>query len=252
MAMSLCSPFGISTPITRSTPSARTQSAAATELSFPPEMPTIALQSLPFSSNQSRIQTVSLFRTFFASNFIAHFAPFCADYTTGRKKIPLPYLLFSVKKGKIQSKISSAEVGKRSGELHGRNKENHPQDRRFDQRRRRARYECGGRSVVRSALHLGIEVIGIRRGWNGLINGDIVRLDEKSVAHIINRGGTILYTARSEGIHDARGTAEGREHLQAAWTGRYRRHRRRRNVPRRAGALQIRHLRGRPARDDRQ
>ena len=54
------------------------------------------------------------------------------------------------------------------------------------------------RSVVRSALHLGIEVIGIRRGWNGLINGDIVRLDEKSVAHIINRGGTILYTARSE------------------------------------------------------
>ena len=54
------------------------------------------------------------------------------------------------------------------------------------------------RSVVRSALHLSIEVIGIRRGWNGLINGDIVRLDEKSVAHIINRGGTILYTARSE------------------------------------------------------
>ena len=54
------------------------------------------------------------------------------------------------------------------------------------------------RSVVRSALHLGIEVIGIRRGWNDLINGDIVRLDEKSVAHIINRGGTILYTARSE------------------------------------------------------
>ena len=54
------------------------------------------------------------------------------------------------------------------------------------------------RSVVRSALHLGIEVIGIRRGWNGLINGDIVRLVEKSVAHIINRGGTMLYTARSE------------------------------------------------------
>ena len=54
------------------------------------------------------------------------------------------------------------------------------------------------RSVVRAAIFRGIEVIGIRRGWNGLINGDIVRLDEKSVAHIINRGGTILYTARSE------------------------------------------------------
>ncbi len=54
------------------------------------------------------------------------------------------------------------------------------------------------RSVVRTAIFRGIEVVGIRRGWNGLINGDIVRLDEKSVAHIINRGGTILYTARSE------------------------------------------------------
>lgn len=54
------------------------------------------------------------------------------------------------------------------------------------------------RSVVRAAIYRGIEVIGIRRGWNGLINGDFIRLDEKSVAHIINRGGTILYTARSE------------------------------------------------------
>lgn len=54
------------------------------------------------------------------------------------------------------------------------------------------------RAVVRSAIFRGIEVVGIRRGWNGLINGDITRLDEKSVAHIINRGGTMLYTARSE------------------------------------------------------
>ncbi len=54
------------------------------------------------------------------------------------------------------------------------------------------------RSVVRASVYRGIEVIGIRRGYNGLINGDILRLDEKSVAHIINRGGTMLYTARSE------------------------------------------------------
>ncbi len=54
------------------------------------------------------------------------------------------------------------------------------------------------RSVVRAAIFRGIEVVGIRRGYNGLINGDIVKLDEKSVAHIINRGGTILYTARSD------------------------------------------------------
>ena len=53
------------------------------------------------------------------------------------------------------------------------------------------------RAVVRTALYHGLECYGIRRGWNGLINGDIVRLDEKSVAHTINRGGTILYTARS-------------------------------------------------------
>lgn len=54
------------------------------------------------------------------------------------------------------------------------------------------------RAVVRAAIFRGIEVIGIRRGYNGLINGDIIRLDEKSVAHVINRGGTLLYTARSK------------------------------------------------------
>ena len=53
------------------------------------------------------------------------------------------------------------------------------------------------RAVVRTALYRGVECYGIRRGWNGLIHGDIVKLDEKSVAHIINRGGTLLYTARS-------------------------------------------------------
>lgn len=53
------------------------------------------------------------------------------------------------------------------------------------------------RSVVRTAIHHGIECYGIRRGYNGLISGDIIRLDEKSIGHIINRGGTILYTARS-------------------------------------------------------
>ena len=54
------------------------------------------------------------------------------------------------------------------------------------------------RAVVRTAMYHGIECYGIRRGYNGLISGDIVKLDEKSVAHTINRGGTILYTARSK------------------------------------------------------
>ena len=54
------------------------------------------------------------------------------------------------------------------------------------------------RAVVRTALYHGLEVYGIRRGWQGLINGDVVKLDEKSVSRIINRGGTMLYTARSK------------------------------------------------------
>ena len=51
--------------------------------------------------------------------------------------------------------------------------------------------------LSRTALYHGLECYGIRRGWNGLISGDVVKLDEKSVSHTINRGGTILYTARS-------------------------------------------------------
>ncbi len=54
------------------------------------------------------------------------------------------------------------------------------------------------RAVVRTALYHGVECYGIRRGYNGLISGDIIKLDEKSVSHTINRGGTILYTARSK------------------------------------------------------
>ena len=54
------------------------------------------------------------------------------------------------------------------------------------------------RSIVRTALYYGIECYGIRRGYNGLINGDIVRLNPSNISHIINRGGTILYTARSK------------------------------------------------------
>lgn len=54
------------------------------------------------------------------------------------------------------------------------------------------------RSVVRTSVFLGIDCVGIRRGWNGLIHGDIVRMDADSVNHIISSGGTILYTARSE------------------------------------------------------
>lgn len=63
------------------------------------------------------------------------------------------------------------------------------------------------RAVVRTALYLGIEVVGIRRGWHGLINGDMFRMTAGDVARIINKGGTILYTARSQEFR----TKEGRQ-----------------------------------------
>ena len=54
------------------------------------------------------------------------------------------------------------------------------------------------RAVARTAIANGIECVGIRRGWQGLINSDFVPLSRDSVGHILSRGGTILYTARSE------------------------------------------------------
>ena len=52
------------------------------------------------------------------------------------------------------------------------------------------------RAVVRTALKEGIKVKGIRRGFLGLLEEDIYDMEYKSVSDIINRGGTILYTAR--------------------------------------------------------
>lgn len=53
------------------------------------------------------------------------------------------------------------------------------------------------RAVVRAALAKNIKVIGIRRGYNGLIYDDVFEMDLRSVSDIIHRGGTVLYTARS-------------------------------------------------------
>ena len=63
------------------------------------------------------------------------------------------------------------------------------------------------RAVARTALANGIECIGIRRGWQGLINCDFVQLTRASVGHLLSKGGTILYTARSEEFK----TPEGRQ-----------------------------------------
>ncbi len=53
------------------------------------------------------------------------------------------------------------------------------------------------RAVVRTAIDCGMTVKGIRRGYNGLIEGDIFDMDIRSVSGIVHRGGTVLYTARS-------------------------------------------------------
>ncbi len=52
------------------------------------------------------------------------------------------------------------------------------------------------RAVVRTGIYHGFKVMGIRKGYNGLINGDITEMTPRSVSDIIHRGGTILQTAR--------------------------------------------------------
>lgn len=52
------------------------------------------------------------------------------------------------------------------------------------------------RAVVRTGNHFGSEVYGIRQAYKGMVNGDIERMDSRSVSGIIQRGGTILQTAR--------------------------------------------------------
>ncbi|HIY08629.1 MAG TPA: 6-phosphofructokinase [Firmicutes bacterium] len=52
------------------------------------------------------------------------------------------------------------------------------------------------RAVVRTAINKGMRVLGIRRGYSGLLTGDAFEMNLRSVSDIIQRGGTILYTAR--------------------------------------------------------
>lgn len=70
------------------------------------------------------------------------------------------------------------------------------------------------RAVVRSGLYYGFKVLGIRKGFNGLINGEIEEMTARSVGDIIQKGGTILQTARSalfkteEGLNKAMSMAK--------------------------------------------
>lgn len=71
------------------------------------------------------------------------------------------------------------------------------------------------RAVVRSALYYNLEVAGIRRGYEGMISGDIFDMDRKSVANIIQRGGTILKTARSDQFRTPEGRKKAYDNLKA-------------------------------------
>lgn len=70
------------------------------------------------------------------------------------------------------------------------------------------------RAVARTAAYHGITCLGIRRGYNGLINGDVTELNARSVNGIISKGGTMLFTARCpefmtpEGIKKATDTCK--------------------------------------------
>lgn len=70
------------------------------------------------------------------------------------------------------------------------------------------------RAVVRSAIYHGLEVVGIRRGYSGLIQGDIMPMELGSVADIIHRGGTMLFTARSEEFRTPTGQDRALEVIQ--------------------------------------
>jgi 6-phosphofructokinase 1 len=70
------------------------------------------------------------------------------------------------------------------------------------------------RAVARAAIAKGYEAVGIKRGYNGLINGEIVQLDVRSVSNIIQRGGTVLYTARCLEFKEKAGVMKAKERCE--------------------------------------
>ncbi|WP_207509261.1 6-phosphofructokinase [Telluribacter humicola] len=70
------------------------------------------------------------------------------------------------------------------------------------------------RAVVRGAVYHGIEVYGIRRGYSGMIAGDIFQMSSHSVSNIVQRGGTILKSARSKEFMTPEGRRKAYDKLQ--------------------------------------
>jgi 6-phosphofructokinase 1 len=71
------------------------------------------------------------------------------------------------------------------------------------------------RAVVRASVYHGLRITGIRRGYQGLIEGDFVDLDSRSVSNIIQRGGTILKSARSKDFLDSGGRQKAYENCSS-------------------------------------
>jgi len=69
------------------------------------------------------------------------------------------------------------------------------------------------RAVVRTALANDLDVVGIRRGYEGMIEGDFVEMDRRSVSNILQTGGTVLKSARSEAFKTEEGRAEAAQVL---------------------------------------
>lgn len=70
------------------------------------------------------------------------------------------------------------------------------------------------RAVVRGAVYHGLEIFGIRRGYSGMINGDIFQMTSHSVSNIVQRGGTILKSARSKEFMTPEGRQKAHEQIQ--------------------------------------
>ncbi|MGN0594758.1 MAG: 6-phosphofructokinase [Hominimerdicola sp.] len=70
------------------------------------------------------------------------------------------------------------------------------------------------RAVCRAALNKGMEVVGILRGYNGLLNGEVIEMNARTVSGIIQRGGTCLYTARCPEFRDMAGVMKGKEQCE--------------------------------------
>jgi 6-phosphofructokinase 1 len=71
------------------------------------------------------------------------------------------------------------------------------------------------RAVVRNAAQRGVEVVGIRRGYTGLLAGEFTRLNRRAVANIIQRGGTILESSRCEEFKTVEGRRKGIQILES-------------------------------------